>query len=57
MVATSFTDENIRVIDFRIGPSVTKDIGNATMILEGEHSDIIKKVYFSPEGTLLLSTG
>ena len=54
-MAVSFTDEHIRVIDFRIGPSTTQDIGNATMQLE--HSDLIKKVQLSPDGTLLVSTG
>jgi WD40 repeat protein len=57
LLAVAFTDENIRIIDFRVGPSLTKDIGNATMILEGEHSDIIKKVKLSPDGVLLLSAG
>ena len=57
MVAVAFTDEKIRIIDFRMGPCQTQDIGNATMLLEGEHSDIIKKVVLSPDGTLLLSSG
>jgi len=55
VVAASFTDEQVRVIDFRIGPSTTQDIGNATMQLE--HSDLIKKVQLSPDGTLLVTTG
>jgi WD40 repeat protein len=56
-VAVSFTDEKLRIIDFRTGPSQTQDIGNATMQLEGEHSDIIKRIVLSPDGTLLISAG
>lgn len=56
-MAVSFTDEKLRIIDFRTGPSQTQDIGNATMQLEGEHSDIIKRIVLSPDGTLLISAG
>ena len=57
MVAAAFTDEQIRILDFRVGPSETQDIGNATMILSEEHTDMIKKIQLSPDGTILFSTG
>lgn len=57
VVAVAFTDEKIRILDFRVGPSETQDIGNATMILSEEHTDLVKKIQLSPDGTLLLSAG
>ncbi len=58
-MAVAFTDEKIRIVDLRVKP--TKDQlterGNATLILEGQHSDLIKKIKMSPDGTNLLSTG
>ena len=56
MVAAAFTDEKIRIIDFRVKQTAIEG-ENTTAILEGEHSDLIKKIQMSPDGTLLLSAG
>ena len=48
VVAVAFTDEKIRIIDFRVKQTLAAISGDgsdrATMTLEGEHSDLIKKI-------------
>ena len=51
IVAVAFTDEKIRVIDFRIPTSA----GEAALVLE--HTDMIKQICLSNDGTLCLSSG
>lgn len=54
-MAVAFTDEKIRIIDFRVKPASKDDI--STIVLEGEHTDLIKKIQISPDGTELFSAG
>lgn len=48
-MACAFTDEQqIRIIDFRARP---KKFNDATMVLEGEHTEFVKQIALSPDGT------
>jgi hypothetical protein len=38
ILACAFTDDKIRIVDFRVKQKTTSD----TMILEGEHTDFVK---------------
>ena len=54
VVAVAFTDDKIRIVDSRIKQNPSPE-GN--LVLEGEHTDIIKYIFLSPDGTILFSSG
>jgi WD40 repeat protein len=56
ILACAFTDDKIRILDFRIKPT-QKGASTESVILEGEHTDFIKQISLSPDGTVLLSSG
>ena len=55
VVAVAFTDETIKIVDFRIKNSGEKS--SPVMVLEGEHSEFIKNIQLSSDGTVLFSSG
>lgn len=55
VVAVAFTDETIKIVDFRIKNSGEKS--SPVMVLEGEHSEFIKNISLSSDGTVLFSSG
>lgn len=56
ILAAAFTDDKIRILDFRVPPPKGSK-QDSTMLLEGEHTDLVKQLALSPDGTVLLSAG
>ena len=55
ILACAFSDDKIRIIDFRVKQQ--QKGGPESMTLEGEHTDFIKQINLSADGTILLSSG
>ena len=53
ILAVGCTDEKIRIMDFRM----RSEGNNGELLLEDEHTDMIKKVQLSPDGMVCFSAG